>query len=664
MNPILHFSLTACYSIHTMHLDELNPAQKQAALHKEGPLLIIAGAGAGKTKTLTHRIITLIKTGVSPSQILAITFTNKASQEMFERISSLLEETERATGTSHDERPFMSTFHALGVHILREHGEVMGIPRRFSIYDRSDSLSLIREALATQGLDPKQFEPGRLLNIISRKKGDLITADEYAADAGNDYFPKILASVWLRYEKLLAEQKALDFDDLILKPAKLLQEHEAVRSYYQNRWRYIHIDEYQDTNESQYELSRLLAEKHQNICVVGDADQTIYSWRGANIKNILSFEKDYPGARVILLEENYRSTQNILSAANTIIRKNKERKEKNLFTKNSEGAKITVFGAYDENEESRFVAGRSAELVKEGVPPRDIAVLYRANFQSRVLEEAFLSLAIPHQVLGVRFFERKEVKDVISYIKAALNQESFFDIKRIINVPPRGIGKVTLTKVLAHEEESLSPAARERVMQWKKILSAIREKISTEKTSFLIKFILRESGIEKLYKGGTEEDTERLENLKELVTLATKYDILSPEEGIEKLLADVALATDQDSLMKNENAVKLMTVHAAKGLEFRFVFITGLEQDLFPHHGMGRDEDASGREEEERRLFYVALTRAKEKLFLSHTAIRTIFGAKQVNTPSEFLSDIDDELIEQEGGDDKGKETLYTVRFD
>jgi len=297
------------------------------------------------------------------------------------------------------------------------------------------------------------------------------------------------------------------------------------------------------------------------------------------------------------------------------------------------------------------------------VAPRDIAVLYRANFQSRVLEESFLSLNIPYRVLGVKFFERKEVRDVISYIKAALNQESFYDVKRIINVPPRGIGKVTYTKILAGNIEGLTPAMKARVAEFKKLLEAIKKEALSEKTSSLIKFIMRETGMEKSLKDGTEENTERLENLKELVTLATKYDILTPQEGIEKLLSDVALATDQDSLERNENAVKLMTVHAAKGLEFRYVFIAGLEQDLFPHRGMGREEGASEREEEERRLFYVALTRAKEKLFLSYTAVRTIFGAKQVNTPSEFLSDIDDEFVEQEEGSGGG-EALYTIRFD
>ena len=656
-----------------MHLDELNPAQKEAALHKDGPLLVVAGAGAGKTKTLTHRIINLIKEGVAPSQILAITFTNKAAKEMGERVASLIESERQKTGVAHNERPFMSTFHALGVYILREHGDLLGIPRHFTILDRNDSLSVIKEALAAEGLDPKQFEPGRLLSTLSRQKGDLITAEEYARSAGlpergrsqsgNNYFPKILSAVWLRYEGALAKQKALDFDDLILKPAKLLQENVEVRTYYQDRWHYIHIDEYQDTNQSQYEIARLLAERHKNICVVGDADQNIYSWRGANIQNILNFEKDYPDAKVILLEENYRSTQNILAAANAVIKKNTLRKEKNLFTKNGEGAKITVFGAYDENEEARFVAGKSAELIKEGVAPRDIAVLYRANFQSRVLEESFLSLNIPYRVLGVKFFERKEVRDVISYIKAALNQESFYDVKRIINVPPRGIGKVTYTKILAGNIEGLTPAMKARVAEFKKLLEAIKKEALSEKTSSLIKFIMRETGMEKSLKDGTEENTERLENLKELVTLATKYDILTPQEGIEKLLSDVALATDQDSLERNENAVKLMTVHAAKGLEFRYVFIAGLEQDLFPHRGMGREEGASEREEEERRLFYVALTRAKEKLFLSYTAVRTIFGAKQVNTPSEFLSDIDDEFVEQEEGSGGG-EALYTIRFD
>ncbi|MCR4330497.1 MAG: UvrD-helicase domain-containing protein [Patescibacteria group bacterium] len=637
----------------TDHLEGLNVAQKETVLHKEGPLLIVAGAGAGKTKAITHRILNLIKTGVAPRNILAITFTNKAAKEMRDRIMRLIgDDAELNLPVTFAERPFVSTFHALGVHIVRENSLALGIPKHFTIADEGDAQVLMKEAIISLSLDPKQFEPKRLKNVISRQKGDLVTAEKYAGEVGNEYFPRIVSSVWLAYEKLLREHGSLDFDDLILKAVLLLKRNEEVRTHYQNLWQYIHIDEYQDTNVSQYEFSKLLAGERKNICVVGDMDQSIYSWRGADFRNILNFEKDYPEAKVVLLEENYRSTANILTAANDIIKKNKIRKEKNLFTKKEGGEKIGLYSAYDENDEAFFVAGKTTELISKGVSPKDIAVLYRANFQSRVLEEAFLSHQIPYQVLGVKFFERKEVKDVLSFLRCALNQESLANIKRIINVPPRGIGKVTLLKMFAGEEATLPAGTQKKVSEFRGMLEEIREYALKEKTSETVKFIMSRSGIEAILKKGTEDDKERLENIKELVTLATKYDALEPEEGVSKLLEDAALASDQDSLAintkKEEDAVRLMTVHASKGLEFPYVFITGLEQDLFPHGGFGNAADGEDRAEEERRLFYVALTRAEKKCYLTYASVRTIFGSKQVNAPSEFIIDIDAELIEDE----------------
>jgi len=637
----------------TDHLAGLNDAQKETVLHKEGPLLIVAGAGAGKTKAITHRILNLIKMGVAPRNILAITFTNKAAKEMRDRVVKLIaSDAELNLPLTFAERPFVSTFHALGVHIVRENSLALGIKKHFTIADEGDALALMKEAVISLRLDPKQFEPKRLKNVISRQKGDLVTAEKYAGTVGNEYFPRILSSVWLAYEKLLAEHGSLDFDDLILRAVLLLEQNEEVRTRYQNLWQYIHIDEYQDTNVSQYKFSKLLAGEKKNICVVGDMDQSIYSWRGADFRNILNFEKDYPEAKVVLLEENYRSTANILTAANDIIKKNKVRKEKNLFTKKEGGEKIGLYSAYDENDEAFFVAGKTAELISGGVSPKDIAVLYRANFQSRVLEEAFLSRQIPYQVLGVKFFERKEVKDVLSFLRSALNQDSLANIKRIINVPPRGIGKVTLLKMFAGEEEKLPEATRKKVSEFRSMLGEIAEYALKEKTSDTVKFIMSRSGIEAMLKKGTEDDKERLENIKELVTLATKYDVLSPEEGMSKLLEDAALASDQDSLVANtkkeEDAVRLMTVHASKGLEFPYVFITGLEQDLFPHGGFGNAESGEDRAEEERRLFYVALTRAEKKCYLTYASVRTIFGMKQVNMPSEFIIDIDALLIEDE----------------
>jgi len=427
----------------------------------------------------------------------------------------------------------------------------------------------------------------------------------------------------------------------------------VVREKYQKLWKYIHVDEYQDTNTAQYKFSKILANKNKNICVVGDGDQAIYGWRQADFRNILKFEKDYPDAKIVMLEENYRSTANILAVANDIIKKNKVRVEKNLFTKKEGGEKIGLYSGYDEADEANFVARKSAELIKSGVEPKDIAVLYRANFQSRVLEEAFLYANVPYQVLGVKFFERKEVKDMLSFLRASLNPDALADIKRIINIPPRGIGKVTLAKIFAGEEEKLPAKMKEKVAHFRKVLEKIARQAFQEKISDTLKFILKESGLEGHLKKGSDEDKERLENIYELVTLATKYDLLPPEEAVEKLLEDAALASDQDSLLHNTkqepaNAVRLMTVHASKGLEFPNVFIVGLEQDLFPHTGFDGSAHNEEREEEERRLFYVALTRAERKAILTYASVRTIFGSKQINIPSEFITDIDEEFLEEE----------------
>jgi len=484
--------------------------------------------------------------------------------------------------------------------------------------------------------------------------------EQYKEGVGNEYFPRILAQVWEKYEQVLRKQKSLDFDDLILKTVRLFQQHPEVRTAYRKIWRFIHIDEYQDTNTAQYRLSLLLAGDEKNICVVGDMDQSIYAWRGADFRNIMNFERDFPEAKMVLLEENYRSTKNILDAANAIIKKNTERKEKNLFTQKGGGEKIGMYAAYDEEDEARFVAGKARSLIASGKEPREIAVLYRANFQSRVLEDAMLRADIPYQVLGIKFFARKEVRDVLSFVRAALNKESSADLARVINVPPRGIGKVTLAKMLAGQEEELPVAMREKVLRFRATLSDIGTYALSRKPSETIALIIKHTGMETVYKAGTDEDRERLENIYELAHLAEKYDTLSPEEGMLKLLEDAALASDQDSLSHgksgDKNAVRLMTVHASKGLEFPCVFVTGLEEDLFPHVSFD-EKDSSLRAEEERRLFYVAVTRAEQKLFLTYASVRTIFGSRQINIPSEFISDIPEELAEEESA-------LHTIHID
>ncbi|MDR3558160.1 MAG: UvrD-helicase domain-containing protein [Candidatus Pacebacteria bacterium] len=627
---------------------ELNQKQKEATETLDGPLLILAGAGAGKTKTIVHRILNLIKSGVHPHSILAITFTNKAAKEMRNRVDGLLESDKSLNlPISMRERPFVSTFHALGVHIIRENATLIGLTRYFSIYDRTDSKKAVKDALEQLGLNNETNDPANILSAISRAKGDGYSIESYRNKSGNDFRSRIVSSVWEKYDAALLREKALDFDDLLLKTMLILKGNPAVRERYAQIWTHIHVDEYQDTNGVQYEIVRLLVGANKNLCVVGDIDQNIYSWRGATIENILNFEKDYPESKVIILEENYRSTKNILTAANNIIKKNSMRREKNLFTKNGDGEKIRVTASYTETDEARDIADECKDLIKKGTHPREIAVLYRANFQSRVLEESFLRKEVPYQVLGVRFFERKEVKDVLSFIRASINRESSADLVRIINVPPRGIGKATMMKVLAHDETGLSKAMSAKISDFMSMLDEIRDIALTKKPSELVRFVLTRTGIESAARKNAEEE-EKLENMRELATVARTYDDLPIGEAVESLLSNAALATDQDELKEDKDAVRLMTVHASKGLEFDYVFIAGLEQELFPHERMGKEELTQGQEEEERRLFYVALTRARKKVFLSWAQIRTVYGSQRINSPSEFIADIGDELIEEE----------------
>ena len=623
-------------------LEGLNEAQKKVALHKEGPLLVLAGAGSGKTKSVSHRIAYLVGQGVPPEKILAITFTNKAANEMKERILGLLGKLPNAEDFA--KHPFISTFHTLGVFILRKSGDKIGVAKNFSILDKDDSLDAVKTAIKELNIDPKQFQPSKIQSIISREKGDLMDSETYAGEAGSDFYPSVIARIWNKYEELLKTQKSLDFDDLVSKVVFLLKKDEAARNYYQNLWEYILIDEYQDTNKSQYELSKLLSAKHKNICAIGDMDQSIYAFRGADFRNIINFERDFPNLVSVVLEENYRSTQNILEAAAKVIEKNKIRKAKDLYTKNAKGAEISLFEAIGELEEAEFVVHKIKELLSVGCKPSDIAVLFRANFQSRVFEETCLKHNVPYQMLGTQFYSRKEVKDVFAYLRAATNKDDMLSVKRIINVPPRGIGKVSFLNKLAGKE--LPAAAKKKFEQFLDLLDSINKAILTQKTSAAIAFVLKSSGLEEFLENGDSEDKERLENLKELVSIATRYDQFAPPEGTDKMLTDAVLMSAQDAMEKKENSVRLMTVHAAKGLEFKNVFIVGLEEGLFPHSGFGdRNKE---RDEEERRLFYVAVTRAKEKLFLSFSVIRTVYGNKQMNMPSRFLSDIPDHLYKME----------------
>jgi DNA helicase-2/ATP-dependent DNA helicase PcrA len=614
------------------YLDDLNDKQKEAALHTEGPLLIIAGAGAGKTKTITHRIAHLIEKGVAPHSILAVTFTNKAAGEMRERVGALVP---KGRGL-----PLVTTFHSLGVRILREFHQAADLPRGFVIWDRDDSQRALKKIIEDVSSD---LPPRSALAAISRQKGDGVTFREYA-EAASDYRTRMIAKIWEQYDKTLKEEGALDFDDLLLRTLELLKKSEEVRTLLQNRWRYLTVDEYQDTNISQYEIARILAGETKNICVVGDIDQNIYSWRGALIDHLLDFEKNFAGTKVVLLEQNYRSTRTILAAANSIIEKNLRRVPKNLFTDNPVGEAIMLFPARNDIEEAWFIADRAARMIQTGVPPKEIAVLYRENFQSRALEEAMLAGGVPYRVLGTRFFDRKEVKDVLSYLRAGMNPNSRVDMLRIAGVPARGIGKVTLDKMMVGLDEDLAGTAKRKVAAFRQVLQEITYAIGQLPCSEAVAFAAEKSGIDDMLKNQGDEGKERLDNVRELVNFATRYDDSAPPEGVERLLEEAALQSEQDELSRDvRNSVSLMTVHASKGLEFDTVFVTGLEQGLFPSEREGGGERDP---EEERRLFYVALTRAKRRIFLSYASERLRWGSREYTLPSEFIADIDARLLQ------------------
>jgi DNA helicase-2/ATP-dependent DNA helicase PcrA len=623
------------------HLLKLNPQQQEAVLTIDGPLLVLAGAGAGKTRVIAERIKEIIRHGAAPESVLAITFTNKAASEMRSRIGP---------------GPFVSTFHSLGLTLIKEHAKLLGYKSRPSIYDRSDSLSEMKRALKSIGAE--DLEPRLALAVASRQKGEGITQEDFAQGA---VLPrdKDIARAWGLYERALRADNALDFDDLLVRAVELLQKHQSVREQCQKRWRYVHVDEYQDTNTIQERLTGLLVGPEKNICVVGDLDQCIYGWRGAVIENILQFTDKYPGAKTVKLEQNYRSTKAILAAANELIAYNPNRPEKILHTKNADGALLSVYAAGDGGDEARFVARTIGELMQEGVQPQDIAVLYRANFQSRALEEKLLDAGIPYQVLGTRFFDRKEVKDVLSFVRAATSG-SAVDLGRVIDTLP-GLGKVTKLKILSGQEGALRGTIGERVRTMRVLLKKIAGQAELLLPSALLRMVIAESGIEKALKEDKYEGGERLENLAELVSLATRYDRvgLSPIEGLEKFLEAAALASDQDELKEERNLVRLMTVHAAKGLEFPYVFIVGLEEGLFPYDpSTGSGQDGERKLEEERRLMYVALTRSQKKIYLSFAMMRTVYGSTELRQPSSFFDELPKDLLATEEPESLGK-TIY-----
>ncbi len=619
------------YSPIVKYLEGLNEAQKRAVLATDGPISVLAGAGSGKTRVLTTRIYHLIREGVPAAEILAVTFTNKAAREMRERVRKML--------GNDGQLPFIATFHGLGRELLENYGKTIDIPRFFGIYDRADSEKAIAAALKALDIEAKELSPRLVMSRISRAKGEGTTAEGfYERNARSGFGNRIVAEAWRMYEVALRKEKSLDFDDLIALPVKLLEEHADIRELAQNRWRYIHIDEYQDTNALQGRLANLLAAKHRNLFVVGDIDQTIYTWRGATIENLLEFDEEYPDARTIILERNYRSTRNLVDAANAIIEKNKNRKEKYAITENPKGESIVLHIALNAEDEARWIAEKIKELARHEVALEEIAILFRTNFQSRAIEEGLLRAGVPYKLLGTRFFARKEIRDALAWMRLALDPSREVDKIRAAASPPRGIGKITIGKIAAGQRNELRAGELAKIEAFERIIKELADSAETLAPSEFVKLMIWKSGMRAALANGSEEDRERFENIEELASVAAKYDYIPGKEGIALFLAEAALASDQDELDQNEKTgVVLMTVHAAKGLEFNTIFVSGMEEGLFPHENMG---EKNRDEEEERRLFYVAMTRAKERLILTLARVRKIYGNDYLTEPSSFLADI------------------------
>ncbi|MBI4065606.1 UvrD-helicase domain-containing protein [Candidatus Kaiserbacteria bacterium] len=640
------------------YLEGLNDAQKRAVLAMDGPISVLACAGSGKTRVLTTRVYHLIREGVPADEILAVTFTNKAAREMRHRIKSMLDLPDSRFRTPDSSVPFIATFHGLGRELLESYGKTIGIPKYFSIYDRDDSEKAIGAALKALDIETKELSTRAVLGRISQQKGVGVRAQEFTEKHGRSSFSnRIVAEVWRSYEKTLAAEKALDFDDLIALPVRMLEEHDDIRALAQNRWRYIHIDEYQDTNSLQERLAEILAEKHKNLFVVGDGDQAIYGWRGAKMENILNFEKKYPETQTIILERNYRSTKNLVDAANTVIEKNKNRKEKYSTTEKVAGEPIIIHIALNAEDEASWIARQIKQQMSEGRKPEEIAILFRTNFQSRALEEGLLRAGVPYKILGTRFFARKEIKDALAWMRLAMDPSREVDKIRAAASPPRGLGKITLGKLIAGQRSQLRAGELLKVEAFERVVSELAAAASSLIPSQFVKLVVEKSGMKKvLFDDGSEEDRERFENIEELASVAARHDATVGKDSISLFLAEAALASDQDEMdhpstrsgqVGEKTGVTLMTVHAAKGLEFETVFVSGMEEGLFPHANIGMNPPAGGDrdEEEERRLFYVAMTRAKERLFLTLASIRKIYGADSVTIPSSFLADIDSSLI-------------------
>ena len=642
-------------------LYKLNPAQKEAVLHKSGPLLVMAGAGSGKTRVLTSRIAWLLSSGIAPWRILAITFTNKAAAEMKERVAGMV-------GIEALRDIWLSTFHSFCARFLRyEIENIANYSRNFVIYDTGECQTLIKNCLKEMNLDEKRFTPNGVLSIISNAKNTLICADEFAGNADNFYAAKI-SEIYRLYQQKLRSNNALDFDDLIMLAVRLLETNETIRTKYQNRFEHIMIDEYQDTNGAQYKLAKLLSSVHKNIFVVGDIDQSIYGWRGADIKNILDFESDYPQSKVIKLEQNYRSTQNILDAANAVIENNRARRSKKLWTQNGSGQPISCYKAFNEQEEARYVVDTIYKLnAVYNTSYGHMAVLYRTNAQSRAIEETLMKIGIPYTMVGgLKFYDRKEIKDILAYMKVIFNPNDTLSLLRIINVPRRGIGQTTIERLLEYSEttgvplfdavsnpEAVSRLGKKACKQLEELAELIFNFISCQSTEpivSLVEKIMTDTGyLASLEAEGTAEAQTRIENLKELLSVAQEV-AAQPDTGtdeiessLEKFLTHVSLVADIDSFEAVDGRVTLMTLHSAKGLEFQTVFLIGMEEGIFPHvRTLGNEDEI----EEERRLCYVGMTRARQALYLTYADSRMLYGNIVSYQASRFLSEMPEELIE------------------
>jgi DNA helicase II / ATP-dependent DNA helicase PcrA len=645
-------------------LAELNPSQRSAVETVTGPLLIIAGPGSGKTRVITHRIAYLIRIcGINPYRILAVTFTNKAAREMKERLDKLLGQTA--------ENLTMGTFHSICARILRQEGRAIGIEPNYTIYDDEDQISLIKQSIQDVGLDPKQYTPKSIQSAISFAKSQLLTPADFARNAGS-YHDEIVKRVYERYHQMMEKSQTLDFDDLLMKTVQLFNTHADVLNKYQNRYLHVLVDEFQDTNITQYELIKQLAGKHRNICVVGDPDQSIYSWRHADIRNILSFEKDFPDAGVVVLEENYRSTQTILDVATSLIAVNVNRKPKELHTENEAGVPVSVIQTYTQDDEAQYVVKEIDRLINyEKFAPSDCAVMYRVNAQSRALEEAFVRHGMAYKLVGgTRFYQRREVKDIIAYLRVIHNRSDNVSLTRIINVPNRAIGTRTVAELAAwSKEQNISmfttveqiaekqgpPLASRAVQSLTGFLAFIRELIASgsEATlSKLIEEIVVKSGYRD-YISAEEKGDDRWENVQELRDVAREYDGLPIGEALPTFLEQVSLVADVDELDEKVETTVLTTLHQAKGLEFPVVFIVGMEEGLLPHN---RSLDSQGELEEERRLCYVGITRAKKRVYLLHAVHRNLYGSSS-NDRSRFLDDIPEHLINKQSLWDKGDQS-------